>query len=96
MTEHEELRNTIFGEVLASLLEERGLPVTPAKVGLLGEQAGVDGWRLIGRMANADAEDAGHLDGLAAALDLTRAEMVRLAVAYAFERRAEEVVTLPA
>lgn len=30
------------------------------------------------------------------ALDLTRAEMVRLAFAYSFERRAEEFVTLPA
>jgi hypothetical protein len=93
---HPEMRNTVFGEVLASLLEERGLPVTPAKVGLLGEQAGVDGWRLINRMADADVEDAGHLDGLAAALQLTRAEMVRLAFAYSFERRAEEIVTLPA
>jgi hypothetical protein len=47
-------------------------------------------------MADAGAEDAGHLDGLAAALDLTRAEMVQLAFAYSFERRAEEFVTLPA
>jgi hypothetical protein len=90
--EHPEMRNTIFGEVLASLLEERGLEVTPFKVGKLAEEAGLDGWRVIGRMANADAEDTGYLDGIAAALELPRAEMVRLAVAYAFE----EVVTLPA
>jgi hypothetical protein len=96
MAQHEEMRNTVFGEVLASLLEERGLPVTPAKVGKLAEEAGLDGWRVLGRMADTGAEDAGHLDGLAAALELTRAEMVRLAVAYAFERRAQEFVTLPA
>jgi hypothetical protein len=47
-------------------------------------------------MAGDGAEDAGHLGGLAAALELTRAEMVRLAFAYSFERRAEEIVTLPA
>jgi hypothetical protein len=94
--EHPEMRNTVFGEVLASLLEERGLPVTPAKVGKLGEQSGLDGWKLINRMADAGAEDTGYLDGLAAALELTRAEKVRLAYAFAFERRAEEVVTLPA
>ena len=96
MTEHPELRASVFGEVLAELLEERGIEVSPFQVGKLGEQSGLDGWRLINRMADADAEDAGHLDGLAAALDLTRAEMVRLAFAYSFERRAEEFVTLPA
>jgi hypothetical protein len=96
MAQHEEMRNTVFGEVLASLLEERGLPVTPAKVGKLAEEAGLDGWKLINRMADAGAEDTGYLDGLAAALELTRAEMVRLAFAYSFERRAEEIVTLPA
>ena len=96
MAQREEMRNTVFGEVLASLLEERGLEVTPFKVGKLAEEAGLDGWKVIGRMADAGVEDAGYLDGLAAALDLTRAEMVQLAFAYSFERRAEEFVTLPA
>jgi hypothetical protein len=92
MTEHPQLRAAVFGEVLASLLEERDLPVTPFAVGKLAEEAGLDGWRVINRMADADTEDAGHLDGLAAALQLTRAEMVRLAFAYSFERRAEEIL----
>jgi len=95
MTEHPELRATIFGQVLASLLEARGLPVTPFAVGKLGEQSGVDGWRLINRMADADVEDAGYLDGLAAALGLSETEKIQLAYAYSFERRAEDV-TLPA
>jgi hypothetical protein len=90
--EHPEMRNTVFGEVLASLLEARGLPVTPFAVGKLAEEAGVDGWQVIGRMADAGAGDAGDLDGLAVALDLSETEKVRLAVAYAFE----EFVTLPA
>jgi len=30
MTEHPELRATIFGQVLAELLEARDLPVTPS------------------------------------------------------------------
>jgi hypothetical protein len=91
MTEHPQLRAAVFGEVLAELLEKRGLPVTPAKVGLLAEQSGLDGWKLINRMADAGAEDTGHLGGLANAMDLSEPEKVQLACAYTFERRAGEV-----
>jgi hypothetical protein len=35
VTEHPQLRATIFGQVLAELLEKRGLEVTPFKVGKL-------------------------------------------------------------
>jgi arginyl-tRNA synthetase len=91
MAQHEEMRNTVFGEVLAELLEKRGLEVTPFAVGKLGEQSGLDGWKLINRMANADAEDTGHLGGLANAMDLSEPEKVQLACAYTFERRAGEV-----
>jgi len=94
--EHPKMKNTVFGEVLAELLEERGLEVTPFKVGKLAEEASLDGWKLINRMAAADVEDAGHLAGIATALELSETEKVRLAVAYAFERRAEEYLTLPA
>jgi hypothetical protein len=88
---HPELRQTFFGEVLAALLEARGLEVTPAQVGKLAEEAGLDGTRLINRMAIAGAEDTGYLDGLADALDLSVAEKVQLAFPYAFERRADEM-----
>jgi hypothetical protein len=87
MTEHPEMRNTVFGEVLASLLEARGLEVSPFKVGKLAEEAGLDGWKVIGRMADAGVEDAGYLDGLAGVLGLSESEKIELAFAYTFERR---------
>jgi hypothetical protein len=90
MTEHPEMRNTTFGEVLAELLEARGLEVSPFRVGKLAEDAGLDGWRVINRMADAGAEDAGYLEGLADALGLNVSEKVRLALAYTFERRADQ------
>ena len=85
--DHPEMRNTVFGEVLAEMLEVRGLPVTPFEVGQLAEDAGLDGWKVINRMANAGAEYAGPLDGLARALGLSRLEMRDLALAFAFEDR---------
>ncbi len=84
---HPEMRNTVFGEVLAELLEKRGLEVTPFKVGKLAEEAGLDGWKVINRMASADAEYAGALGGLAEALDLSEPEMMELAQAYTLEQR---------
>jgi hypothetical protein len=53
----------------------------------LTEEAGLDGWKVINRMANADAEYAGPLDGLAEVLDLSEPEKIELASAYALERR---------
>ena len=84
--DHLELRNTVFGEVFAELLEARGLEATPFKVGKLAEDAGLDGW-VINRMANAGVEYAGPLDGLVLALDLSRPEMMDLAHAFTFEER---------
>jgi hypothetical protein len=86
---HPEMRNTVFGEVLAELLEARQLEVTPFKVGKLAEDVGLDGWKVINRMA--DAEHAGAFDGPARKLGLSEAEKDELAFAYAFERRPGEV-----
>lgn len=44
-----EMRDTVSGEVLAELLEERDLPATPFDIGLLAGQAGLDSWRVINR-----------------------------------------------
>ncbi len=85
--EHPEMKNTVFGEVACGLLEDRGLEVTPAAVGKLAEDAGQDGWAVINRMASADAGYAGYLNGIAAALDLSEAEMMELGLAYTFEVR---------
>jgi hypothetical protein len=57
----------------------------------LAEEAGLDGWKVINRMADAGAEDTGHLGGLAKALNLSEAEKIELAFAYTFERRAGKV-----
>ncbi len=89
---HPEMRNTVFGEVFAELLEARGLPATPFKVGLLAERAGLDGWKVLNRMADAGAEYPGPLDGLADELDLSEPEKMRLAFAHTFERHIYEVL----
>jgi hypothetical protein len=87
---HPEMRSTVFGEVLAALLETREIPVTPFRVGKLAEDAGLDGWKVIDRMAStATGNSAGYLNGLAEALDLSEPEMMELAEAYALEQRAE-------
>jgi hypothetical protein len=88
VTEHKQLTNTVFGEVLASQLEARGLEVTPFKVGLLAEEAGLDGWKVINRMAAADNPSPGDLRALVERLGLTEPERDTLALAYAFEQRA--------
>ncbi len=85
--DYPELKNTVFGEVFAEMLEARGLPVTPFKVGKLAEDAGLDGWKVLDRMAAAGTGYAGTLDGLVVALDLTRPEMKDRAFAFTFEER---------
>jgi hypothetical protein len=85
---HPELRNTRFGEVLAELLEKRGLEVTPFTVGKLSEEAGLDGWKVINRMAKENAPFVDNLDVLADALELSDREKVMLALAYTFEGKA--------
>ncbi len=86
--DYPELKNTVFDEAFAELLEARGLPVTPFKVGLLAEDAGLDGWAFIDRMASADSRSLAHLDlRLADNLDLDKPEMEDLACAFTFEER---------
>ena len=90
--QHPEMRQTVFGQVLAELIESRGLEVSPFAVGQLAEQSGLDGWKVLGRMTDAGAEDPGDLGGLADALGLGESERLELAFSYAFERRLEETL----
>ena len=85
MTQHPEMRNTEFGRTLVELLDRRGLEVTPFAVGKLAEETGLDGWAVIGRMANADADLDADLGGLADRLELSESEMTELALAFTFE-----------
>ena len=86
--DHPEMRNTVFGEVFAELLEARGLEVTPFEVGRLAEDAGLDGWDFIDRMASTGSRRLLHLDlRLAENLDLSEPEKLELALAFTFERR---------
>ena len=85
-----EMRSTVFGEVLAELMEAREIPVTPFNVGKRAEDAGLDGWKVLDRMADAAAEWPGYLDGLAAALGLSGPERMELAFAYTYEQRRPE------
>jgi hypothetical protein len=72
--EHPELRQTVFGQVLAELLEARDLEVSPFAVGKLAEEAGLDGWKVINRMADTGVVDAGYLEGLAGELAALKAD----------------------
>ncbi len=90
--DYPELKNSVFGEVFVELLEARGLPVTPFEVGKLAEDAGLNGWKVLDRMASTGAEYAGPLDGLVSALDLTTPEMKDLAHAFTFEQRRHEPI----
>ena len=69
------MRNTVFGEVLTEVLEERGLSVTSATVRRLAQDAGLAEQKLINRMARAGADGPGPLDDLAEALDLSEEAM---------------------
>ncbi len=80
------LRNTAFGRVVCELAEERGIPATPGAIGSLAEQAGLEGWRVINRMAGADMTYKGRSLGLLVdALELDGEERRRLALAFTFE-----------
>jgi hypothetical protein len=84
--QREQLRGSAFGRVLTELLEERGYTVTPGEIGLLVERVGMDGWRVIDRMADAEARYVGrNMKHLADKLELDQDERERLARALAFE-----------
>jgi hypothetical protein len=86
MIEHDEMRNTVFGEVLCELFESRDLLLTPAAVEEYASACGCEGEAVVNRMASTD-EGCGALDGLADDMELTTEEMKDLANAAAYDKR---------
>ncbi len=83
------LRRTAFGRVLCGLVDSKGLgPATPGRIGSLAAEAGLDGWKVINRMASTRRRYVGRrgsMDLLASRLGLDEEERERLAMALAFE-----------
>ena len=95
------MQSTAFCEVLAELLEKRGLEVTPSQVGKISEEAGLNGDEVINRMVTVEAGTARQdlaprdslawgLRGLDEVLDLSEPEKSELDLALAFEQRKDE------
>ncbi len=76
-----------FGEVLAKLMEKRGIPPTPGNMFGLAADAGLDPGEFMTRVAGSMDAHAGSLAGLADVLELDTPEKEALAVAYAYEQR---------
>ena len=76
-----------FGEVLAKLMEKRGIPPTPGNMFGLAADAGLDPGEIMARVAGSMDAYAGSLTSLADVLELDTPEKEALAVAYTFERR---------
>jgi hypothetical protein len=75
-----------FGEVLAMLMEKRGIPPTPGNMFGLAADAGLDPGEFMARVAGSMDAYAGSLTRLDDVLELDTPEKEALAVAYAFER----------
>jgi hypothetical protein len=76
-----------FGEVLAALMEKRGITPTPGNMFELAAEAGLDPGEFMARVAGSMGAQAGSLTALADLLELDVPEEEALAVAYTFERR---------
>ncbi len=86
MIEHDEMRNTVFGEVICELFESRDLLLTPEAVEEYVNACGCEGEAVVNRMASTD-EGCGALYGLARDLELTTEEAGMLSFAAAYEER---------
>ena len=84
--ENTDTRATAFGRVLGALMEKRGIPAEPEQMQALFDRSGLDGEKLLARVADVDVPDLGDLGGLAREMGLSGREMDALAMAYAFEK----------
>ena len=83
----EEMTKTVFGEVLAELLEKRDMPARLAYVRGLVKRTSMDAERLIARIEGTSMKHPGELEELADRLELTSQERHELAFALAYEMR---------
>ncbi len=91
----EEMRNTVFGEVLAELLEARDMPPAIPYVEGLAESAGIDAEKLIRRIEDPNAEHPGGLEEMADRLKLSGRERRELSFAFTYERRLPKMPEVP-
>ena len=78
-------RATAFGRVLGALMEARGIPAEPEQMKSLFDRSGLDGEKLLARVADVDVPDLGPLTGLDREMGLSKRELQTLAVAYVYE-----------
>jgi hypothetical protein len=80
---------SVFGEVLAELLESRGIPATEENIRELAIAGGLDPDLVLARVSGETDEHVGAFTRVAKNLELSMDEMLELAWAYTLgERRA--------
>ena len=97
---HEEktkMTRTVFGEVLAELLEARDMPPAIPYVRGLMRRTGTDGEKLIERIEDAHAPHPGDatMAALSDRLELTMRERRELAFAFSYEMRSPKTPEVP-
>ena len=93
----EEMKTTVFGEVLAELLEARDMPPALAYVRGLLEGVNMDASELLERIEDAHAPHPGDeaMAVLSDRLELTRRERKDLAFAFTYEIRPPKTPEIP-
>ena len=93
----EEMTNTVFGEVLAEMLEAREMPASLAYVEELVEGVNLDAAGLIRRIEGTSTEHPGDatMAALSDRLELTSQERRKLAFAYTYEVRPPKTPEVP-
>ncbi len=95
MQDAQKLTKTVFGEVLAELLEARDMPAAIDYVEGLVEPTSIDGEKLVARIEGTSTEHPGDLGELADRLELSRWERRALAFAFAYEQRLPKTPEIP-
>ncbi len=90
--DHKEERMTtatrsVFGEVLAELMEKRGIPGTEENISELAVAGGLDPERVLARVSQDTDEHVGNFRRVVENLGLTFEEMLEFVHAYTFEER---------